>query len=149
MSVQLSVQSIARTTTRLAMILLFILALAGCGDSGDDMDAPMDGPGPMEPEPHEPGEVIESFDEHNGGYMRGESDSFSQSTRPTSGGRFGFVLHRSGHLAADDDDLADNRIYIVDSGLEVEEHGDHFDPVTVDPMLLPYQLGHRPLSIGR
>ena len=42
MSVQLSVQSIARTTTRLAMILLFILALAGCGDSGDDMDAHMD-----------------------------------------------------------------------------------------------------------
>ena len=141
MSVQLSVQSIARTTTRLAMILLFILALAGCGDSGDDMDAHMDDHDHDEHE-HEAGEVIATFDEDNGGYTRGESASFSQSTRPTSSGRFGFVLHRSGHLAANDPLLADNKIYIVDSGLEVEEHGDHFDPVTVAPMLLPYQLGH-------
>ncbi len=131
------IRPIAGKAARLAMILLFILALAGCGDSGDDMDEH-----DHDEHEHEAGEVIASLGEENDGYMRGESDSFSQSLKVTSGGRFGFVLQRSGHLAANDPLLADNKIYIVDSGLEVEEHGDHFDPVTVYPTLLPYQLGH-------
>ena len=139
-------QLIARTVSRMAMILFFILVLAGCGDDAGDMDVHVDEPvGVHEEDEHEaePGDVIATFDSDpmNGGFMRGESANFSQSIRPTSNGRYGFVLQRSGHLAPDDPLLGDNGIYIVDSGLAVEEHGDHFDPVTRTPTLLPYRLG--------
>lgn len=130
---------LAKNLGRLALILVFLLALAGCGDDAGDTDAHMD-EHDHEGEEHEAG-VIDWFDDHDG-FMKGESANFSQSLKVTSSGRFGFVLQRSGHLAASDPLLEDNRVYIVDSGLEVEEHGDHFDPVTVNPMLLPYQLGH-------
>ena len=130
---------VAKFLGRLALILVFLLALAGCGDDAGDTDAHMD-EHDHEGEEHEAG-VIASFDDHDG-FMKGESANFSQSLKVASSGRFGLVLQRSGHLAANDPFLSDNRIYIVDSGLEVEEHGDHFDPVTVAPMLLPYQLGH-------
>lgn len=131
---------VAKFLGRLALILVFILALAGCGDDAGDTDAHMDEHEHDEHE-HEAGEVIESFDEENGGFMKGESDGFSQSLKVTSGGRFGFVLQRSGHVA-DEDLLEDNRVYIVDSGLEVVPHEGHFDPRTVDPTLRRYQLGH-------
>ena len=38
--------------------------------------------------------------------------------------------------------LAENRIYVIDSGLTVEGHAGHLDPVWGVPTLLPYRLGH-------
>lgn len=143
------VQSIARTAARLAMILLFVLALAGCGDDASDTDPHMD-PDEHAHEheddddhegEHAEGEVIVSFDDHHG-FEKGQSEGFAQYMRPSSYGRYGFVLQRSRNLALDNPLVDENRIYIVDSGLAVVEHGDHFDPVTSDPELLPYQLGH-------
>ena len=135
---------IARKAIRLAMILLFILALAGCGDDAGDTAPPVDDHDEHMDE-HDDGEehaeVIDSFDDHDG-FEKGQSAHFSQSMKLSSHGRYGFVLQRSGHLAPDNPSLEDNRIYVVDSGLAVEEHGDHVDPVTRDPSLLPYQLGH-------
>lgn len=153
-------QSIARTAARLAMILLFILALAGCGDDASDMDAHVMGEHAHEDEDehehegeHAEGEVIVSFradPEHpEHGFEKGRSAHFSQSLKLSSYGRYGFVLQRSGHLGPRDPALDDNRIYIVDSGLAVEEHGDHFDPATSDPELLPYQLGHGGVEDGQ
>lgn len=138
----MKLRSIAGTATRLAMILLFILALAGCGDDAGDMDE-HDHDGHMDE--HEG--VIASFGGDEDGFKKGESAHFSQSVRLSSDGRYGFVLQRSGHLAPGDDSLEDNKIYIVDSGLAVAEHAEpgqdvHFDPVTLAPTLLPYQLGH-------
>lgn len=146
------VQSIARTAARLAMILLFILALAGCGDDAGDTDAHMmderehEDEHDHEGEPAEAG-VIESFDDHDG-FEKGQSAGFAQYMRPTSHGRYGFVLQRSRNLSLNDPLVNENRVYIVDSGLAVEEHGDHFDPVTRVPTLLPYQLGHGGMEDG-
>ena len=133
---------------RLVLIFVFMLALAGCGDNASDTDAHMDEHDEHvdehdhdhEEEEHEAG-VIASFDDHDG-FEKGQSADFRQYLRATSHGRYGFVLQRSRNLPLNDPNLGDNRIYIVDSGLAVEEHGDHFDPVTRDPSLLPYQLGH-------
>ena len=136
-------QLIASTLSRVAVILLFILALAGCGDDAGDMDVHVDDHAHEEDEHEaEHGDVIASFDQMNGGFMRGQSPDFTQYLRVTSDGRYGFVLQRSRNLPLGDAGLDDNRIYVVDSGLAVEEHGDHFDPVTRAPSLLPYQLGH-------
>ena len=136
-------QLIASTLSRMAVILLFILALAGCGDDAGDMDVHVDDHEHEEEEhEREHGHVIASFDQMNGGFMRGQSDGFTQYMRTTSDGRYGFLLQRSRNLPLGDAGLDDNRVYILDSGLAVEEHGDHFDPVTRAPSLLPYQLGH-------
>ena len=145
------VRSIAGTAIRLAMILLFVLALAGCGDNADDTDAHMMDEHEDEHDhegEHAEGEVIASFDDHDG-FEKGQSDGFAQYMRPTSQGRYGFVLQRSRNLALDDPLVNENRIYIVDSGLAAVAHGDHFDPVTSDPELLPYQLGHGGMEDGQ
>ena len=141
---------IARTASQLALILLFALALAGCGDDAGDTDPHMEEP-PQEEvhehdEPEEAG-VIASFDEHDG-FEKGQAEGFTQYMRPTSHGRYGFVLQRSRNLSLDHPYIDENRIYIVDSGLAVEEHGDHFDPVTSAPEILPYQLGHGGMEDG-
>ena len=146
------IRSIAGKATRLAMILLFVLALAGCGDDAGDTDAHMDEHEHEEEEHEHEAGVVASFDDHHGddhhGFEKGQSAGFTQYTRSTSHGRYGFVLQRSRNLSLDDPLIDENRIYIVDSGLAVEEHGDHFDPVTRDPTLLPYQLGHGGMEDG-
>ena len=140
-------RTVAQTVSRLVLILFFVLALAGCGDDGDDTDMPMDEhvhDEPMDEHDHDHdghAEEVVTFDDHDG-FERGESEGFTQYLRVTSDGRYGFVLQRSRNVTLDDHGIEDNKIYIVDSGLAVEEHGDHFDPVTRAPSLLPYQLGH-------
>ena len=161
----MNIRSIAGTATRLAMILLFILALAGCGDDAGDTDPHMDD--------HDHDEHMDEHDhdEHAGEFpgrlmvMDAENDrvqvfdlnseevvgvfSLNPSTasgfgtllRTTSNGRYGFMLQRTGHFSPDNDPSA-NRIMVIDSGLITESHGDHADPVRQDPSLLPYQLGH-------
>ena len=156
------IQSIAGKAARLAMILLFILALAGCGDDAADMDAHMDEHG-HEEEEHadefpgrlmvldaenyrlnvldlESGQVVAMFDDHDG-FERSAAPGFGELLRRSSDGRYGFVLQRTGHFSPDNDPAA-NRIYVVDSGLTIEEHAGHHDPVWGTPALLPYQLGH-------
>ena len=155
------IRSIAGITTRLAMILLFILALAGCGDDASDTDAH------MEEHDHEgehaeefPGRlmvldaenyrlnvfdleserVVATFDEHDG-FEASAASGFGELLRSSSDGRFGFVLQRTGHFSPDNNPEA-NRIHVVDSGLTVEDHAGHLDPVWGTPALLPYQLGH-------
>lgn len=147
-------QSFARTVSRLTVILLFVLALAGCGDDAGDMDAHVDEHVDEHMDEHvdehdaEPGEVIATFDQMNGGFMGGQAEGFAQYMRPTSHGRYGFLLQRSRNLSLDHPYIDENRIYVVDSGLAVDEHGDHFDPVTRRPTLLPYQLGHGGMEDG-
>ena len=156
----------ARTVSRLAMILLFILALAGCGDDAADMDVHVDEHDHQEEEHEEahpdefPGrlmvldaenyylnvfdledeEVVASFDDMDG-FGDGDASGFGDLVRRTSDGRFGAVLQWTGHFAPANDPMA-NRIYIIDSGLTVEGHGGHLDPARNDPALLPYELGH-------
>ena len=150
------IRSIAGKATRLAMILLFVLALAGCGDGGDG-EVHMDEHGHADEFPGrlmvldaenqelnvfdlESEQVVATFDA-DAGFEGSDADGFGNSLRTTSDGRFGFVLQRTGHFSPTNDPDA-NRIYVVDSGLTIEGHGDHSDPVWGDPTLLPYQLGH-------
>ena len=149
---------LVRFLGRLALILVFMFALAGCGDDAGDTDAHMDEDEHAEEFPGrlmvldsenyqlnvldlETEQVVATFDDHDG-FVEGMSANFRTSLKVTSDGRYGFVLQRPGHLALGDPLLAENRIHIVDSGLTVEEHGGHLDPVSGDPTLLPYQLGH-------
>ena len=160
------IRSIAKTTARLAMILLFILALAGCGDSGGDADPHMD------EHDHDGDEHDHDGDEHAGEFpgrlmvMDAENDrvqvfdleseevvgvfsllpsaasGFGTLLRTSSNGRYGFLLQRTGHFSPDNDPSA-NRIMVIDSGLTIEGHGDHSDPVRLEEArLLGYQLGH-------
>ena len=159
------IRSIAKITARLAMILLFILALAGCGDSGDDTDAHMD------EHDHEGDEHDHDGDEHAGEFpgrlmvMDAENHQvqvfdlesegvvatfavpqsmapgFGTLVRRTGDGRYGFLLQRTGHFSPDNDPDA-NQILVIDSGLTTESHGDHSDPVWGTPTRLPYRLGH-------
>ena len=147
------IRTVAQTVSRLALILFFVLALAGCGDDGDDTAAVMD-EGEVHDHEHEAEHemehvegVIASFDDHDG-FEKGQSEGFAQYMRPSGHGRYGFVLQRSRNLSLDDPLINENKIHIVDSGLAVEEHGDHFDPVTRAPSLLPYQLGHGGMEDG-
>ena len=141
---------IARTASQFALILLFALALAGCGDDAGDTDPHMEEHPQADVHDHEEpaeAEVIASFDEDHG-FEKGQAEGFRQYLRVTSSGRYGFVLQRSRNLSLDHLYIDENRIYIVDSGLAVEEHGDHFDPVTSAPEILPYQLGHGGMEDG-
>ena len=152
------IQSIAGKAARLAMILLFILALAGCGDDAGDTDAHLDEhdhegehagefPGRLmvlDAENYqlnvfdlESEQVVASFDDHDGFEATGESTLL----RTSSDGRYGFALQRTGHFSPDNDPDS-NEILIIDSGLTTESHGDHSDPVWGMPTLLPYRLGH-------
>ena len=147
---------VAKILGRLALILVFILALAGCGDDAGDTDAHMDEDEHAEDFPGRlmvldsenyqlnvldlETEQVTTFNDHDG-FEKGMSPSFSTSLKVTSDGRYGFVLQRSGHVA-DGPLLADNGIYVVDSGLTVEGHAGHLDPVRGTPTPLPYLLGH-------
>lgn len=147
---------------RLVLILVFMLAVAGCGDGGGDTDAHMD-EHDHEGEEHaeefpgrlmvldaenyrlnvfdlESERIVATFDDHDGFEASGAT-GFGELLRRTSDGRYGFVLQRTGHFSPDNDPSA-NRIYVVDSGLTIEAHAGHHDPVWQDPALLPYQLGH-------
>ncbi|ETX00336.1 MAG: hypothetical protein ETSY1_11600 [Candidatus Entotheonella factor] len=59
----------------------------------------------------------------------------------TSNGRLGLVAQRSGHFSPENDPSV-NVIALVDSGLTVEDHGDHFDALRQTPRQLPYRMGH-------
>ena len=154
----MNIRSIAGTATRLAMILLFILALAGCGDDAGDTDAHMDEHGHEQEhedeDEHEhvhldefPGRLMVLDSENHrlnvfdleteevvatfgdhNGFESSEADGFGDLLRTSSDGRFGFVLQRTGHFSPENDPSA-NRIYVVDSALTVEGHEGHIDPV--------------------
>ena len=157
------VRSIAGTATRLAMILLFVLALAGCGDNASDMDDhghddDMDDHG-HDDHAHA-GEfsgrlmvmdaengLVRVFDlqseEEVGVFSLNPSAApgFGTLLRTSSNGRYGFMLQRTGHFSPDNDPSA-NRVMVIDSGLTTESHGDHSDPLRGRPIRLPYRLGH-------
>ena len=161
---------IARTASQLALILLFTLVLAGCGDDGGEMDAPVD---EHEEEMDEHAHEEEHLEEFPGRLMVMDADSqalqvfdleteqvvstfsirtsmvdgFGTLVRTSSDGRYGFVLHRTGHFSPENDPDA-NQIMVIDSGLSVEGHDGHLDPVWGTPSLLPYRLGHGSGEVG-
>ena len=117
-------QNFARTVSRLAMIPLFILVLAGCGDDAGDTDAHVDEhehEHAQDEHEHEivhldefPGrlmvldgqnyhlnvfdleseEVVASFDDHDG-FERGQAERATEYVRVTSDGRYGVVMQRT------------------------------------------------------
>lgn len=156
----MSIPSIARTATRLAMILLFILALSGCGDDAGDTDTHMDEhehEGEHDHEGEHAGEfpgrlMVMDADKHKLHVFDLESELVvatfelrpsmeSTLLRTTADGRYGFALQRTGHFSPNNDPDG-NQILVFDSGLTTEGHGDHADPVRNPPSLLPYRLGH-------
>ena len=66
---------------------------------------------------------------------------FGTLLRRTSNGRYGLLAQRSGHFSPDNNPSA-NAIALVDSGLAVEDHGDHFDALRETPRQLSYRMGH-------
>ena len=165
-------QRIARTVSRLGLILLFVLALAGCGDDGgDDMEPHMDEMEHEDEHAHEeedehdhedvhldefPGRLMVMDDENHevqvfdleseqvvASYALPQSmaDGFGTLLRTSSDGRYGFALQRTGHFSPDNDPDA-NQIVVFDSGLAIEGHDDHVDPVWGPPARLGYRLGH-------
>ena len=154
----------AKFLGRLALVLVFMFALAGCGDDAGDTDAHMD-------EHDHEGDEHDHGDEHAGEFpgrlmvMDAENHQvqvldlesegvvatfavpqsmapgFGTLVRRTGDGRYGFLLQRTGHFSPDNDPDA-NQIMVIDSGLTIESHGDHSDPVWGTPTLLPYRLGH-------
>jgi hypothetical protein len=164
------IQPIVRKATRLALIPLFILALAGCGDGTGDMD-------PHGDEHEEHDHEGEHAEEHDGEFpgrlmvmdaenhelqvfdleseqvvatfalRQSTASGFGTLLRTTSDGRYGFALQRTGHFSPDNDPDA-NQIMVIDSGLTTEGHGDHTDPVWGPPTRLDYRLGHGGGEIG-
>ena len=163
-------QLIARTASRLVLISLFVLALAGCGDDAGDTDPPMD-------EHDEHAEMEDHEDEHDhegessGGFagrlmvmdaenhelnvfdlqsgevertfalLQSEASGFGTLLRTSSDGNYGFAMHRTGHYSPDNSP-DHNQISVFDGGLTTEGHGDHVDPRRYTPSRLPYRLGH-------
>lgn len=81
-------------------------------------------------------EVVETF-----AITQSMAPGFGTLLRRTSDGRYGLAAQRSGHFSPDNDPSV-NAIALVDSGLAVEDHGDHFDALRQTPRQLPYRLGH-------
>ena len=159
-------QTVAQTVSRLVLILFFVLALAGCGDDGDDTDPHMDEHDhdehvDMDEHDHEhaeefPGRLM-VMDADNNELQVLELESgqvvstfalpqsmatgFGTLLRTSSDGRFAFALQRTGHYSPENEPEY-NQIVIFDSGLTIEGHGDHSDPVWGTPTRLPYRLGH-------
>ena len=165
------VQSIARTAARLAMILLFILALAGCGDDADDTGARMEEHAhEHEDDDHEGDEREEvHLDEFPGRLMVMDSENHAvqvfdleservvgdpiaigpSSTEPDFAGT---LLRRTsngryGFVLQYTWPYAvpypdENRVVVIDSGLTTFGHGDHIDPMWGRPRQMPYVLGH-------
>ena len=154
---------------RLVLALVFMLAVAGCGDDASDRDPHMDDHDEhVDEHDHD---HDEDGDEHAGefpgrlmvmdadnhqvqvfdlqservvgtfGIRQSMADGFGTLLRSTSNGRYGFVLHRTGHFSPDNDPDA-NQIMVIDSGLLAEGHDGHLDPIRQAPSLLPYRLGH-------
>ena len=160
------IRTVAQTVSRLVLILFFVLALAGCGDDGDDTDPHMDEHDhdehvDMDEHDHEhaeefPGRLM-VMDADNNELQVLELESgqvvstfalphsmasgFGTLLRTSSDGRFAFALQRTGHYSPENEPEY-NQIVIFDSGLTIESHGDHSDPVWGTPTRLPYRLGH-------
>lgn len=81
-------------------------------------------------------EVVETF-----AITQSMAPGFGTLLARTSNGRYGLSAQRSGHFSPDNDPSV-NAIAIVDSGLAVEDHGDHLDALRQTPRQLPYRLGH-------
>ncbi|HEY7712725.1 MAG TPA: hypothetical protein VIG57_22130 [Candidatus Entotheonella sp.] len=81
-------------------------------------------------------EVVETF-----ALTQSMAPGFGTLLARTSNGRFGLVAQLSGHFSPENDPSV-NAIALVDSGLTVEDHGDHFDALRQTPRQLPYRLGH-------
>ena len=156
---------LVRFLGRLVLILVFMFALAGCGDDAGDTEPHMD------EHDHEDQMNMTTRDEHAGEFpgrlmvmdadnhavqvfdlqyervvgtfaiRQSTADGFGTLLRSTSNGRYGFVLHRTGHFSPDNDPDA-NQIMVIDSGLSAEGHDGHLDPIRQSPSLLPYRLGH-------
>lgn len=166
-------RTVAQTVSRLVLILFFVLALAGCGDDGDDTDVHMDEHDEhMDEHDHDEQAVMDEHDhehaeEFPGRLMVMDADNnelqvlelesgqvvstfalphsmasgFGTLLRTSSDGRFAFALQRTGHYSPENEPEY-NQIVIFDSGLTIEGHGDHSDPVWGTPTRLPYRLGH-------
>lgn len=80
--------------------------------------------------------VVESFP-----ITQSMASNFGSSLARTSDGRFAMVVQRTGHFAPANDPST-NVIHVIDGGLTIEDHGDHYGGFREPPRLLPYRLGH-------